>query len=79
MYLSPLHMFQQTGCHLQGGFQQRITRTFYIQVYSMVINLTVYLDVKGSCNSLLKTLEDGNSFFETCRGLKYILYMSIIL
>jgi hypothetical protein len=28
MYLSPLHMFQQTSCHLQGGFSRELLELF---------------------------------------------------
>ena len=46
----------------------------------MVISHTIYLDVKSSCNSLLKTLWRWQLVcWNICRGLKYILYMSIIL
>jgi hypothetical protein len=43
----------------------------------MVINYTIYLDVKSSCNSLLKTLEDGNLFAETYVGAQiHFIYVN---
>jgi hypothetical protein len=58
MCLGTLHMFRQRSCHLQGAFiselQERYT-TVYLDVKCMVNKHTVYLDVKRSRSSVLKT------------------------
>jgi hypothetical protein len=35
MYLSPLHMFQQMSCHLQGGFSGELQERFTCKYISI--------------------------------------------